>query len=131
MFVITVALAGALIAAALAIWRQPQLPRYGPLLAIAVVPQIGSILGVRITGMFLVSIGTIGLWCYCNFGIAGVRIVALGVGLNSLVMAAHHGAMPIDRDLLAQLGQAVSPGTLLPYSKDVVIAGSPLWMLSD
>src|SRR5262245_3890054 len=121
MFVITLAAVGAVLAAVLAIWRQPHLPRYGLLLVIAVVPQIGSILGVRIAGMFLISIGTIGLWCYCNCRIPGVGIVALGMGLNSLVMAIHGGAMPIHRDLLAQLGHLAAPGTLLPYSKDVVI----------
>ena len=46
------ALAGAM----LALLRPPRMPRYWLLLAIAAVPQIGSIYGVWLPGMFLVSV---------------------------------------------------------------------------
>lgn len=121
------ALAGALIA----FWRAPQWPRYSLLLMIAAVPQIGNVLGVRISGMFLVSVAAIIVWCLCNHRIPGVLAVAGGAIMNLLVMAWHGGAMPVRADILAELGYHVDVGTLLVGSKDVVVHGSPLWLLSD
>src|SRR6185436_11335720 len=87
-----------LVCMALAFWRPLRLPRYNLLLAIAAVPQAGSILGIRIPAMFLVSAMAFGIWCLCNRTVAGVPIVALGVMLNLLVMASYGGAMPIHTD---------------------------------
>jgi Family of unknown function (DUF5317) len=118
-------------AAGLALWRSPQLPRAWPLLAIALTPLMASILNLRVFGMFFVSMGAIALWCFWNRGIAGVPILAIGVGLNLLAMAAHGGSMPIYADLLAPFGEVVAPGTILRGSKDIAVVSSPLWMLSD
>jgi Family of unknown function (DUF5317) len=121
------ALAGSM----LALLRPPQLPRYWLLLVIAVVPQIGSLLGIWIPGMFLVTVCTFCIWCLCNRTIPGILIVALGMMLNMLVMAFYGGAMPIHADTLAQLGHVVPHGSVMAGSKDVVIHSPSLALLTD
>jgi hypothetical protein len=123
----TLALAGGL----LALWHPPQMPHYWLLLAIAAVPQFGSVLGIWIPGMFLVSVGAIFVWCLCNRAVAGIPVIAIGVIMNLLVMSLHGGAMPIQADTLARIGHTFAPGTLLMGSKDVVVQSIALWMLSD
>jgi hypothetical protein len=115
----------------LALWRPPRMPRYWLLLAIAAVPQLGSLLGVWIPGMFLVSVAAIFVWCLCNRAVAGVPAVAVGVVMNLLVMAFHGGAMPIQAEVLARIGHSYAPGTLLMGSKDIVVQSAALWLLSD
>ncbi|HEX9374038.1 MAG TPA: DUF5317 family protein [Roseiflexaceae bacterium] len=131
MTVLTLYLTLAVAGGALAIWRPPRMPRYWLLLAIAAVPQLGSLFGIWIAGMFLVSVAAIFIWCLCNWSIAGVPTVAVGVIMNLLVMAFHGGAMPIHADTLARIGHNFVPGTLLMGSKDVVVLSATLWMLSD
>jgi len=131
MTMLTLSVIGALLSGALAFWRKPQLPRYWPLLVIALVPQVGNLVGVRILGMFFVAIAVIGIWCAYNRDIAGTAVVAAGIGLNLLVMGFHGGSMPIRANILATLGQVAAPGTILVGSKDVVIDTSALWLLSD
>lgn len=131
MIVLLLYLTCALAAALIAVWRPPRLPRYWPLLAIAAVPQLGNLLGVWITGMFLVSVGAIFVWCLCNRALAGVPAIAAGVVMNLLVMAFHGGAMPIHGATLAQIGYAVAPGTLLMGSKDLVVEKATLGLLAD
>jgi hypothetical protein len=123
----TLALAGALLAA----WRQPVMPRRWPLLVIAAVPQLSTILGIHIPGGFVLSVAALAAWCLSNHRLAGVRLVALGVAMNLFVMAFHGGLMPIQADILASLGVDATPGTILIGSKDIVVADSPLWFLSD
>ena len=125
------ALIGALCSAALAFWRAPLAPRYWPLLAIAAVPQIGSLFGITIPGMLFGAMLAVLIWSFCNRAVRGAAIIGLGAGLNLLVMAFHGGAMPIRADVLAAIGQIAAPGTLLAGSKDVVIQTSPFWLLSD
>jgi hypothetical protein len=120
-----------LAAAVLAYWRTPSLPRRNLLLVIAAAPQLGSIFGIRSPGLLLVSVIAFIGWCVCNRGLAGVPIVAAGVGLNLLAMAFHNGAMPVQADVLAELGVAVTPGTMLRGSKGVVVQSTVLWPLSD
>jgi hypothetical protein len=122
---------GGLLSGALAFWRRPQMPRYWPLLAAAAVPQIGNLAGIRIQGMFFAAIAIIGIWCVYNRTIPGTWVVAVGIGLNLLVMGFHDGLMPIRADGLAAFGYSAAPGTVLVGSKDVVIDTSALWMLSD
>jgi hypothetical protein len=124
---LTCALAGTTIA----LLRPPQMPRYGPLLAIAAVPQIGSLFGIWIPGMFAISVTAFCAWCLCNRAIPGVLIVALGVMLNLLVMAFHDGAMPIHTDLLVAAADAAPVGSVLWGSNDVVVHSAPLAPLSD
>jgi hypothetical protein len=131
MTLLTLYLACALAGAVLALWRPPRMPCYNLLLAIAAVPQVGSVLGIWIPGMFLVSVTAIFVWCLSNRDIAGVPLVAVGVILNLLVMAFHGGAMPIHADTLAVIGHAAAPGTLLAGSKDVVVQSAPFGLLSD
>ena len=59
MTVLTLYLSCALAGGALALWRPPQMPRYWLLLSIAAVPQLGSLLGIWIPGMFLVSVAAL------------------------------------------------------------------------
>jgi hypothetical protein len=115
----------------IALLRPPQMPRYAPLLAIAAVPQIGSLFGIWIPGMFAVSVVAFCAWCLCNQTIPGVLTVALGVMLNLLVMAFHDGAMPIRADVLAVVDTAAPVGALLWGSKDIVVHSAPLASLSD
>ncbi|HJZ49000.1 MAG TPA: DUF5317 family protein [Roseiflexaceae bacterium] len=122
---------GALLSGVLAFWRRPQMPRFWLLLAIAAVPQFGNLAGVTIPGMFFIAIAVIAIWCVYNRAIPGTALVALGIGLNLLVMGLHGGLMPVRTDILASLGMSAAPGTVLAGSKDVVIETSALWLLSD
>lgn len=120
-----------LLAGLLALWRSPQMPRYWLLLVVAAAPQIASIFGSRSLALFLLSVVALTVWFLCNLKLAGVPLVALGIGLNLLVMAFYGGSMPIRADVLAQIGSVVAPGTVLLGSKNVVVQSSPLWLLSD
>src|SRR5215207_8200947 len=132
MTMLTMSVIGALLSGALAFWRRPQMPRYWPLLAVALVLQVGNLVGIRIPGMFFVAIAVIGIWCAYNRDISGTAVVAVGIGLNLLVMGFHGGSMPIRADILLRaFGVVVVPGTVLVGSKDVVIDTSALWLLSD
>ena len=132
MAMLTLSLIGALVSGALAFWRRPRMPRYWPLLAVAIVPQVGNLVGIRIPGMFFVAIAVIGIWCAYNRDIFGTAVVAVGIGLNLLVMGFHGGSMPIRADILLRaFGVVAVPGTVLVGSKDVVIDTSALWLLSD
>jgi hypothetical protein len=131
MTMLTLSVIGAVVSGALAFWRRPHMPRFWPLLAVAMAPQAGNLAGIRVPGMFFVAIAVIGIWCAYNRDIAGTAVVAVGIGLNLLVMGFHGGSMPIRADVLASLGQAAAPGTVLVGSKDVVIDTSALWLLSD
>jgi hypothetical protein len=124
-------LALALAGVALALWRPPRMPCYSLLLAIAALPQLGQMLGIRIPAMFLVSVAVIAIWCLCNRAVSGVPIVSVGVALNLLVMGLHGGAMPISADTLARIGHLAQPGTLLAGSKDIVVQSAHLAFLSD
>jgi hypothetical protein len=126
---LTLSVLGALLSGILALWRRPQMPRYWPLLAVAMVPQLGSLLGIRIPGMFFVAIAVIGIWCLYNRTIPGTSIVTVGIGLNLLIMALYGGAMPIRADILASLGYPAEAGAML--MKDVVVESSALWLISD
>src|SRR5947199_10031515 len=95
MTVLTLYLSCALAGAALSLWRPPRMPRYWLLLAIAAVPQLGSLLGIWIAGMFLVSVTAIFIWCLCNRAIARMPAVAAGAIMNLAVMAFPGGATPI------------------------------------
>jgi Family of unknown function (DUF5317) len=131
MTMLTLSIFGALLSGALAFWRRPQMPRFWPLLAVAIVPQVGNLVGIRIPGMFFVAIAVIGIWCIYNRDIPGTAVVAVGIGLNLLVMGFYGGSMPIRADILRALGVVAAPGTVLVGSKDVVIGTSALWLLSD
>ena len=131
MTMLTLSIFGALLSGALAFWRRPQMPRFWPLLAVAIVPQVGNLVGIRIPGMFFVAIAVIGIWCIYNRDIPGTAVVAVGIGLNLLVMGFHGGSMPVRADILRALGVVAAPGTVLVGSKDVVIDTSALWLLSD
>jgi hypothetical protein len=131
MTMLTLSIFGALLSGALAFWRRPQMPCFWPLLAVAIVPQVGNLVGIRIPGMFFVAIAVIGIWCIYNRDIPGTAVVAVGIGLNLLVMGFHGGSMPVRADILRALGVVAAPGTVLVGSKDVVIDTSALWLLSD
>jgi len=124
-------LACAIAGTTIALLRPPQMPRYAPLLAIAAVPQVGSLFGIWIPGMFAISVVAFCAWSLCNQNIPGVLTVALGVMFNLLVMAFHDGAMPIRADVLATIEGAAPVGSLLWGSKDIVVHSAPLVSLSD
>lgn len=128
---ITLALLVGLGAAVIALWRPPRLPRGWMLLVIAAVPHLLSLYGSYSISLFLASAVLLGGWCWVNRAIPGITIIGAGIGLNLFVMALHGGRMPVDAGILAPLGYAAEPGTLLSYSKDIVIQDSPFWLLSD
>lgn len=131
MALLLISLACACAGGLLTFWRPPRLPRYNLFLAIAAVPQVANMLGMRLQWMIVFSIVAISVWCVYNYRLAGVLCIAVGAGLNMLVMALHGGAMPVHQSTLAALGQAFAPGTILLGSKDVVIQSSPLGLLAD
>lgn len=131
MTLVAITVLGALGTAALALWRQPAVPRGWPLLGLALAPQLLARLGGPMPGMFFLSMMIVFGWCVYNRAVCGATLAAAGVGANLLVMAWHGGAMPIRTDVLAAIGVAAEPGTLLPGSKDVAVLTSRLWLLSD
>lgn len=132
MDLLTLYIAGACFCGLIAVVREPQLPRYWLLLLIAAIPQLGLIFGIDIPGMFLVTAICITLWGISNHTISGVAITSIGMLLNLLPMAAHGGRMPIHIDAVSvHSGSTSAIGTLLVGSKDIVVSGSPLLLLSD
>ncbi|MBK9941948.1 MAG: DUF5317 family protein [Kouleothrix sp.] len=131
MAVLLLYLAVALAGAALAFWRAPAWPRYSLLLAIAAVPQLGMLLGIRLPAMFVVSVVAVLIWCRCNFALAGVPAISVGVVMNMLVMALNGGAMPIHTATLARIGVTAAPGMLLAGSKDLAVQTALLGLLGD
>jgi hypothetical protein len=129
--IIIIYLVCASVGAVAALLRPPLMPRYNLLLLIAAVPQAGSLLGIWIPGMFLVSVAAFCIWCLWNRNVAGVLIVAIGVLLNLLVMASYGGAMPIHIDVLAGVGHTIPAGSVMMGSKDVVLRSVYLAPLSD
>lgn len=123
----TLAVAGA----AVAMWRQPPLPRSWPLLALAAMPQLLSLLAVR--GMILFAVTTVALavWCWRNWSLPGVALVTVGIALNLLVMGLHGGSMPVHSDTLASMGYAVPSGAMIYETKDLVVQEATLGWLGD
>lgn len=125
------ALVGAAFASLIALWRQPTLPRAWMVLSLAAAPQVLLLLGVRFPGMYLITGMVALMWCLMNRQLPGALVVAVGIGLNLVVMAYHGGAMPIRSDVIKAIGESFDPGTALVTSKDTVVHSSPLWLLSD
>ncbi len=119
------------IVAVVALWRSPQMPGQWPLLVGAMLPQALGLLGVSVPGAFVLSAILLFAWLWCNRGVAGMPIIALGAFLNFFVMAFHQGSMPILAGVLADYGFNIAPGTIVNGSKDIVVADSALWWLSD
>jgi len=131
MFIVALALVGGVLAAVIAMIRTPQLPRAWPLLAIAAVPAGALLLGIQHMLLCLVAIMSLVLWGWRNWRLAGTPLLSAGALLNLLAMAYHNGAMPILDTTLRAVGQTAPVGDLLLGSKDIVIATSPVALLSD
>jgi hypothetical protein len=121
----------AIVAGGLAMWRSPRMPRSWPLLVIAALPQGAALLGIRMPGLFLISVAAIGVWCLRNYAIIGVPMMSLGIALNLLVMGLYGGAMPIQVHTMAQIGQPMAVGALPLGSKDIVVQSAYLALLFD
>ncbi|MEI7772858.1 MAG: DUF5317 family protein, partial [Chloroflexales bacterium] len=87
--------------------------------------------GVRHSGLALLSLALCLAWAWQNRALPGVRPLALGLGLNLLVMALYGGSMPITSARLADLGGAAPAGSILLGAKDSVVDASPIWWLGD
>lgn len=127
LFYLAVAAAGGTIALA----RPVRLPRGWSLLALAALPQLLTIAGVRHSALALLSLAFCLAWAWQNRDLPGVALLAAGLSLNLLVMAIHGGSMPIRAGQLAELGLHVAPGSVLPGVKDSAVAASPIWWLGD
>lgn len=121
----------AVAAGAVALWLPVRLPRAWWLLALAALPQLWAMMGVRHGGLALLSLGLCLGWGWLNRGLPGVGLLTLGLGLNLAVMAAHGGSMPISTAHLAALGSDVPAGTIIIGAKDVAVDGGALWWLGD
>jgi Family of unknown function (DUF5317) len=129
---LTLYIAGACIAGFIALICEPRLPRYSLLLLIAAIPQIGLVYGIDIAGMFLVTACCVALWGLSNRAIAGIPVIAFGMLLNLLAMAAHGGRMPVHQESVQEhFGQSLALGTAILGSKDIIVSGSPFALLSD
>lgn len=125
------ALVGGALASIVALWRQPALPRAWLVLSLAATPQLLLLLGIRLPGMYLITGAVALVWCLINRRLSGALLIAVGIGLNLLIMAYHNGTMPIRSDVITAIGEPFEPGTAFVNSKDTVVASSPLWLLSD
>jgi hypothetical protein len=121
----------ALTAGLIAFWRQPALPRAWPLLAVAALPQLLSMLGIRGLALFSITTIALALWCWQNRSLSGVWLVSIGIAMNLLVMGLHGGAMPIHSDSLRGLGYNLAEGTVLLGSKDLVVDAALFGFLGD
>ncbi len=72
---------------------------------------------------------------FLNRHISGTTLFALGIGLNTLVMAANSGWMPVTPDMyqFVHPDGVVEPYTRPPASKNVILRyeETSLWILSD
>ncbi|MBC8163139.1 MAG: DUF5317 domain-containing protein [Roseiflexaceae bacterium] len=97
--------------------------RGGALIAVAVVAQALHV--VLIGGEFVLlalTAACLGLCLWQNRQRPGMALIALGIGLNMLVMGANGGVMPLEPTVLAQTtGTAVNADSLVRYSKDKII----------
>lgn len=73
-----------------------------------------------------------------NWRVPGMAVVAIGFGLNFLVIAANGGQMPVSRETMDASGQGwavanLQQGQPILESKDVLLAqeNTRLWQLSD
>ena len=93
-----------------------------PLIAFATLP------------IYVLSLALLAIWVAANWRIPGMTLIAIGLALNVIVIAANGGHMPVFPDSARLAGQydmlvAESPRTSkhLPMEKDQV----RLWLLSD
>jgi hypothetical protein len=121
----------ALLAGIIAFVRPPRLPRAVYLLALACVPQVLAMQGVRHSLLALAGLLLCLRWYWLNRDLPGALLLMIGIVLNLGTMVLHGGAMPITTATLAALGVDLPAGTVIAGSKDVVVAGSPIWWLGD
>jgi Family of unknown function (DUF5317) len=121
----------ALLGGTVALLRQPQPARGWPLLALASLPQLLAISGLRHSALTLISLALCLAWCWRNRSLPGISWAAIGLSLNLGLMAWYGGAMPVMLDTLSAHGFSATPGQAILGMKDVVVASSPLWWLSD
>ncbi len=110
------------------LWRLAELEvRAGWLLGLAFVLQAALVAGLQPALLLTVATALcIGIFGYRNRGQPGIALAAGGALLNFLVMIAAGGLMPVQADVVAQLGDiAITEGGRLPGTKSVV--GLPHW----
>lgn len=100
-------------------------------------PSAEGLLSVQALAMVL-SYGLLILFLWRNRRLFGVRLIAVGLILNWLVMVANGGYMPITYQALQKSGHAhlalgSEPGSRVRNSKDVLLplSETSLWWLSD
>jgi hypothetical protein len=121
----------AAIAGAVALWLPVRLPQAWWLLALAAAPQLLAMLGIRHSGLALLSLALCLAWGWENRRLPGMQLLILGLGLNLLTMALYGGSMPITSARLAALGSQAPVGSMLLGAKDIVVDGSAIWWLGD
>jgi hypothetical protein len=131
MTLLTVYAVGALLVGLAALWLPIPPVRAWPLLAVAALPQLPIIAGIRGPALALISAAALALWGWQNRGSAGMLLATAGCLLNLGTMLVHGGAMPIHPDTLAQIGVTASPGTALAGSKDLAADLAATALLGD
>jgi hypothetical protein len=89
-------------------------------------PRIGAHLGGWAPGLYVLTTLLVLVAILANRRLRGMPIVALGAGLNLLVIVANGGFMPADRAAYAQLGM-----TIEGYANTRFIADPVLGVLGD
>jgi hypothetical protein len=125
--VIVLPLALATILAALTIWtgmhglvRLAHLPLQRPVYAVlACAAQLPNVIGHTNRSEWVVlSLGLIGVFCWQNRALPGMRLIVCGIVLNAAVILSNNGSMPVAPAALAQVhGTAVTADLPLQWSK--------------
>lgn len=113
------------------LWRVAHLrPRWLPLFSVALVLRIASVTAPgddfqRLS--YALSLWALALVSVANLTLPGARLIAAGIALNSIVVTANGGAMPVASDSVAAAGRNI-PLDRLHLIAD---ADTPLSWLGD
>ncbi|MEN6479221.1 MAG: DUF5317 domain-containing protein [Anaerolineales bacterium] len=117
-------------------------PRWGYLVALALVIQVGVVYlqpesQPLIIALFALSLTLLATFVVANRRLPGMMLLGVGLALNVVAMAANGGFMPVSPGALVHAGlgslASLPEGSLLEGSKDILIwpEHARLWWLGD